>query len=107
MNLFDAAESERLKEAGIAAAAEGREYLLEIARDRARLVARERGEVTMDDVVAALVADGFDPAQLGNAAGAVFKGKMGGVSEWAFTGRFVRSARVASHSNLLRVWRKA
>lgn len=102
MNLFDAAESERRKEAGIAVAAEGREYLLEIARDRARLVARERGEVTMDDVVAALVADGFDPAQLGNAAGAVFKGK-----EWAFTGRFVRSARVASHSNLLRVWRKA
>ena len=102
MNLFDAAESERLKEAGIAAAAEGREYLLEIARDRARLVARERGEVTMDDVVAALVADGFDPAQLGNAAGAVFKGR-----EWVFTGRFVRSARVASHSNLLRVWRKA
>lgn len=102
MNLFDAAESERRKEAGIAAAAEGRDYLLEIARDRARLVARERGEVTMDDVVAAMLEDGFNPADLGNAAGAVFKGK-----EWVFTGRFVRSARVASHSNLLRVWRKA
>ena len=51
-----------------------REYLLEIARDRARLIVRERGEVTMDDVVAMLVRDGFDVSVLGNAAGSVFKG---------------------------------
>lgn len=102
--LFDAAESERRKQEGMALAAENpdREYLLEIARDRARLIVRERGEVTMDDVVAMLVRDGFDVSVLGNAAGSVFKGK-----EWEFAGRFVKSARVANHSRLLRVWRSA
>lgn len=102
MNLFDAAESERRKDAGMALAAASREAILEVARERARFVARERGEVSMDDVVAALVVNGYDPAELGNAAGSVFRGR-----EWVWTGRFVKSARVASHSNLLRVWRLA
>jgi hypothetical protein len=102
MNLFDAAESERRKDAGMALAAASREAILEVARERARFVAREHGEVSMDDVAAALVVSGYDPADLGNAAGSVFRG-----SEWVWTGRFVRSSRVASHSNLLRVWRLA
>jgi hypothetical protein len=102
--LFDAAESERRKQEGMALAANNpeRSDLLELARDRARCIVRERGEVTMDDVVQRLVQDGYDVSGLGNAAGSVFRGK-----EWEFAGKFVKSARVANHSRLLRVWREA
>ena len=102
--LFDAAESERRKQEGMALAANNpeREDLLTLARDRAKIVVRERGEVTMDDVVLRLAQDGYDVSALGNAAGSVFRGK-----EWEFTGKFIKSARVANHSRLLRVWRAA
>lgn len=100
-DIFDAIESDRLKHEGMARAARNRSPLLDIARDRARRIAQERGEVTMDDVAERLVNEGFDIALLGPAAGSVFT-----PSEWEFTGRFVKSARVANHSRLLRVWRR-
>ena len=76
-------------------------HLLAAARGVARILARKNGEVTADDVVKHFQDSGIDlTAKIGNAMGSLFKGK-----EWEFTGKYVKSARVHAHANLLRVWR--
>jgi len=100
-DIFDAIEADRLKHEGMHRAAHAKSALLEMARDRARRIAQEQGEVTMDDVMQRLVHEGIDPTALGPAAGSVFKN-----AEWEFTGRFVKSARITNHSRLLRVWKR-
>lgn len=95
-DLFDAAESRRRKERGMALAADAAPALLDRARSYARSLGR--GSVTADDVSEWLEQQGLP--DLGPAAGSLFRG-----SEWEFTGRFVQSTRKTNHARLLRVWR--
>lgn len=97
---FNAEAGERAKKVGKDRAAKKKNPLLLKAREFARQIAREKGEVNMDDVQLALVAAGHSVRALGNAAGKVFAG-----SEWVDTGRFVKSKRVHAHSNKISVWR--
>lgn len=99
-NIFDYAESERHAAEGIALAAENNPALLHKAREIAKEIAHERGEVTADDVQLRLAALGYSVKALGNAAGSLFRGR-----EWEWTGRWVKSARIHAHCNPLRVWR--
>jgi hypothetical protein len=91
-------ESERRRNAGMAAAKNGREWLLAEARRAARNACSVYGEVHADDVAIWMANRGMDYAALGNAAGSVFRGM-----EW--TGRVVRSERPSTHGRILRVWR--
>lgn len=100
MNLWDARESARRKEAGIALAAAAKPELLAAARTIAKQIATVRGQVHMDQVAQEMERGGMDPVALGPAAGSVFKSK-----EWEWTGEFVKSERITNHSRLLRVWR--
>jgi hypothetical protein len=79
-----------------------RKEVLELARDLARRIAleRESREVTIDDVQAELQRLGFEPGDLGNAAGAVFGGGC-----WQFTCRWKASDRASNHGHQNRVWR--
>lgn len=97
-DLFDAAESRRRKERGMALAADAVPTLLARARHLAVGVAVRKGEVTADDVSEWLELNGYP--DLGPAAGSLFRGP-----EWEFTGRFVQSTRKTNHARLLRVWR--
>ena len=102
--LFDAAASEDAKATGIDRATGSlpmwNVMLLDAARGIARIIAREGGTVTADDVVRRFADKGIDlTAKLGNAMGSLFKGP-----EWEWTGDYIKSARVHAHSNLLRVW---
>lgn len=98
-DLFDAAEAERRKEAGIAVACAGRAPILDHAQEIAYRLARWHNTVSMDMVAAELAAEGIDPAALGNAAGAVFKG-----GAWECTG-FIKSVRASTHGRAIRTWR--
>lgn len=100
MNLFDHRTSEALKQEGMERAATARAGILLMARETARALARRHGKVHMDDVSIVMLDMGIDLADLGPAAGSVFKS-----AEWEFTGEFVKSARITNHSRLLRVWR--
>jgi hypothetical protein len=97
-DLFDQAESQRLKAEGMAAAESARYGDLETAR----LIAYEIGEgttLTADDVAQEMERRGLIP-NLGPAAGSLFKG-----GRWEFTGHRVRSTRVTNHGRELKVWR--
>jgi len=101
-DLFDAAESERLKELGKATAeANADQSPLAEAREIAGDLACPEG-ITLDDVMRVMVARGHDVHVLGNAAGSLFKGKG-----WRWTGEMRSSARTHRHSGLLRVWVRA
>lgn len=99
MNLFDAAEADRRKEAGMAKAASARPELLAAAQQIARRLARVYGEVNMDQVAAEMHRYGYDFTLLGNAAGSVFKGPG-----WTCLG-FTRSVRPSTHGRAIRVWK--
>lgn len=99
MNLFDHAEAERRKQAGMAQAAAARADLLRQAQEIAVQVAAVQGEVTSDDVALRMEQVGLDYEALGNAAGSVFRGRF----EW--TGRVTQSCRVSTHGRVIRVWR--
>lgn len=101
MNLFDAAEADRRRDAGKALAASARSELLEVARTMALALARRNGIVNADDVAGMMADHGMNYADLGNAAGSVFDDGF----EW--TGQVVRSARPSTHGRLVRVWRLA
>ena len=89
-DLFSLAEGKRLRDEGIDKATEGREGLLQEARDIARACARysDDGCATVDDVARVFAQRGLDYSLLGNAAGAIFRGK-----QWLFTGEYIKSAR--------------
>ena len=99
---FNWEAARRAREEGLEAAAMPRPALLELARDLARGIARRVGTVTADDVQAALLELGYQPKDLGNAAGALFRG-----AEWEQTGDWRRSARVSNHGHRNPVWRLA
>ena len=98
MTQMDLLEGQRLKERGMALAADAVPTLLDRARAYARRHATVWGQVTADDVSEWLEQQGLP--DLGPAAGSLFRGK-----EWEWTGSFVQSSRVANHARLLRVWR--
>ena len=97
--LFDIAYAVTLQEEGMAKAAAAKPELLAKAQDCARRIARIRGTVTSDDVAAMMANGGFDYAELGNAAGSVFRGNF----EW--TGQVIKSHRPTTHGRAIRVWR--
>ena len=96
---FDFEKAQRAKEIGMTTAADNKKALLEYARGIAVELGR-KGDVSADDVQRVLEARGISVRALGNAAGSLFERK-----KWEWTGRFVKSQREHSHSNLLRVWR--
>ena len=98
---FDAQESQRLKDEGMARAAEHEASLLSIARDCAKAVALAgNGTCNADQVGKRMAMMEHSIDALGPAAGSIFKG--GG---WEFTGDRVKSQRVSNHSRELKVWR--
>ena len=94
LELFDL--SLKLKEEGMAAAAENKPIPLEIARQVAKRIASKRGCVEMDQVMAELQFMDIAP---GPWCGSVFSGK-----DWIFTGSRIRSARPGNHARELKVW---
>lgn len=98
MTQMDLLEGQRLKERGMALAADAVPRLIAEARAYAKQHALQHGEVTADDVSEWLEQQGLP--DLGPAAGQLFRGP-----DWAFTGRFIQSARKSNHARLLRVWR--
>lgn len=97
---FDDLKGRKARDRGMESAAEKRRFLLDLARRIAVAFAYNNGEVTADDVQRELIRRGFNPRDIGNAAGSIFKTK-----EWEFTGRWLESARVSNHARAIRVWR--
>lgn len=99
---FNAQLSREARDEGLGAAAWSRRELL--VQVRAALVsialARPGKTATADDGQKWLVSRGYQPGDLGNAAGAMFLS-----AEWEFTGQWVPSDRVSRRANMLRVWR--
>ena len=98
--LFDGAEAQQRKEAGMALAAAARGSLLAAAQECAVRLADIYGEVTSDMVAARMHALGLDYAKLGNASGSVFRGQF----DW--TGRMVPSVRPSTHARMIKVWKR-
>jgi hypothetical protein len=99
--LFDIVEAARRRDAGMSLAVQARELLLTQARLLAHEHAAQHGTVTADDVAALMSAAGMNYADLGNAAGSVFR------EGFVWTGDVRQSARVSTHRRLVRVWRIA
>lgn len=99
MNLFDAAEAERRKLAGMELAASAKPELLAEAQRCAVELARRNCCVTSDDVAAEMSRMGRNYDLLGNAAGSVFRGAF----EW--TGGVKASVRTSTHGRMIKIWR--
>lgn len=97
--LFDAAESQRHADEGIALAAEHKASLVVKAREIAVATCKRKGTATMDDVVREMCVLGYDVHCLGNSAGSVFKDRR-----FKFTGHYTKSERIHAKANVLRVW---
>lgn len=97
-NLWDLTQGTIEKKRGQARAAFNRAQVLQRGREVAEQIARERvlRTCTADDVQKRLEAEGLE---IGPAMASVFRGK-----QWRFTGRFMKSKRVANHARLLRIW---
>ena len=101
--LWDAAESERRKRAGVAASENSAGLKLEVARRVAREIAASKPCLTTnaDEVQQQLLARyGYGHGWLGPAAGALFR-----CDDWTWTGGRVRSTSVKNHARELKVWR--
>lgn len=99
--IFDAIAARRLADEGLAVAGRDKNVLLERAKQIARRIALSRFDrtVTMDDVHAAMQAEGIDGSMLGNAAGSTFKG-----GDWQFVDH-VRCKLASGHGRFNKVWR--
>lgn len=97
---FDHSVAEKQKQTGMEQASRNRKELLEIARLYALQIAQRQGNVTSDDVFAAMLLGGLDPTELGPAAGCVFRDK-----QFEFSGEWKKSQRVSNHARHSRVWR--
>ena len=88
-----------LKEQGIARAVEGKEKLLDDARQIAKIIAIDGdGTCNADQVANALKLRKMEP--LGRAAGALFRG-----ADWEFTGNYIESEQTQNHGHPIKVWR--
>ena len=99
MNLFDEKLSDKLKEKGMAKAADNTREMLVKARLIAKQIAKKTGTANADQVGRVLKRI-YMIDSLGPAAGSIFKGK-----EWEFTGNWVKSKRITNHSRMIREWR--
>ena len=86
---------------GIEAAARKHHALTWFAREIALHLGREGEIVCMDHVQSFLIRAGHQPTDLGNAAGATFRGKL-----WRCVG-FRNSARDDRQSGVIREWQRA
>ena len=77
-----------------------RRQLFEIGRGYAHSIATRVGGVTADDVHREMIRDGYNPAELGNAAGSLFRGK-----DFEFRGEWQKSHRVSNRAHCNRIWR--
>ncbi len=100
--VLDLRAGERERDRGVLSASQRRSGTLSLARRLAAETARSRDDrtCTADDVQIALIAAGHEPSELGNAAGAIFRG-----AEWEQTGEWRPSARVSNHAHRNPVWR--
>ncbi len=92
---FTEGTGQERKEVGMSLAASAAPNALTVARGYALEHCMRNGQVTIDDVTAALIKDGVE---LGNYLGSVFKGKR-----WKCIG-FTKSKRPERHSGLIRIW---
>jgi len=99
-DLFDYAESVRLKEAGMTKAATNNPSGLELARTTAIEICPVGEAITADDVFRSMMERGFVKC-IGPASGSLFKS-----GRWAFTGDRVKSMRKTNHARELKVWRR-
>lgn len=90
---------EQKRDEGIAKASAHRDNVLLRAKYFARIIALEIGYANADLVHERLIADGYKSWELGNAAGAVFRGK-----EWECIG-YIKSTREGNHARTIRQWR--
>ena len=98
-DLFSIAEGDRLKREGMERAADARQGPLKQARRMARFLAQQgRLLVTIDDVIEYGFPE-LTAAELGNAAGSVFKEKC-----WRLTAQRVKSRRASNHAREIKVW---
>ena len=100
--LFDMSEAERRRDVGMAKACarDSRSAMLRYAKVVAVNICIDGdGTVDSDRVAMRMEAEGISYLQLGNAAGAVFRGDF----EW--TGECRKSSRVSTHARVIRVWR--
>ena len=99
MSLFNAAEAQRRKDAGMRKAADARGELLIQAQAIARRIAETWSVVTADDVAMCMNQRGIRYEDLGNAAGSVFR------SDFEWTGKVTPSIRASTHGRTIKVWR--
>jgi hypothetical protein len=99
---FDPALAQKWKfeKMALAAASPARQELLSLVRAALRQIAFSREDrcVTSDDGAAWLLAHGYSPSDLGNAAGSIFKG-----GSWKLIG-YRMSDRVSRHRNKVGIW---
>lgn len=74
-------------------------FLVGIARVVAEDIARQRGEVTIEDVLESL-REIWGIKSLGNGSGCVFRGR-----QWQWTGRRQKSSRPHSRGRRIMIWR--
>lgn len=98
--LFDMERGRSRKALGMDAAASRRQRILALARTVAERHAEQHGTVTIDDVMQGLTTCGLEPADLGQAAGSVFRCRT-----FKWTGTWKESARPSNHARVVRVWR--
>lgn len=100
---FDLPEGERQKEKGIAHATTNKSELLRHAQAVAEQIAASRAsrKVSIDCVMRQLIEEGFTPADLGKAAGSVFRNNL----IWEFTGEYIKTKRITSHARPVGVWK--
>jgi hypothetical protein len=100
MITLGAKQSEAARDAGIESAAAARAKVLGFARGVARELAATYGQTDADAVITSLELQGFDTtAELGNAAGAIFRG-----AGWTFVG-YKKSVRLSRHANKIGIWK--
>ena len=101
-DLFDVLEARHQKRVGMAAAADAKPDLLQVARQAAEWCAEFQhwNTCTSDDVAERMTELGHSYDDLGNARGSIFRSK-----KWIFTGDYVQSKRPASHAREIKVWR--
>jgi len=97
-SLFDRAEAIRQRDEGLKRVAWSNAEWIATARITAERIARERGEVTADDVRAELYPRGIKPEH-SNAFGVVFRGK-----KFRHSGRYRVSAVPHGHGNRQVIW---
>lgn len=100
--LFDQAEANRQRDIGMSRAisSDERSALLAHAQAIAVELCRTGAVITSDHVAVAMLRQGVNYADLGNAAGSVFNRKM---FEW--TGDVCQSIRVSTHGRMIKAWR--